>query len=104
MTKKTEEKKERRVIPPFYAYDEARTLKELQTDAVNGLSQHEAKDRLEKYGLNELDKEEPESIWEKIKEQFEDILVRLLLLAAIVSFAVSQFGIIFSTFMSDLIS
>lgn len=44
-----------------------------------------------KYGTNELEKEEKESIWEKIKEQFEDNLVRMLLLAAVVSFVISQF-------------
>lgn len=44
-----------------------------------------------KYGANELEKEEKESIWEKIKEQFEDNLVRILLLAAVISFVISQF-------------
>ena len=47
--------------------------------------------RIAKFGTNELDKKEKESIWEKIKEQFEDKLVRMLLLAAVVSFVVSQF-------------
>ena len=42
-----------------------------------------------KYGPNELEKEEKESIWEKIKEQFEDNLVRMLLLAAVISFVIS---------------
>lgn len=51
----------------------------------------EAEARLEKYGPNDLEKEEKESIWEKIKEQFEDGLVRILLLAAVISFVVSQF-------------
>lgn len=92
MSKKTEEKKERREILPFFNFDTERTLKELATDVVKGLTSAEARDRLEKYGPNELDKEEPESIWEKIKEQFEDLLVRLLLMAAVVSFIVSQFG------------
>lgn len=36
-------------------------------------------------------KKEKESIWEKIKEQFADVLVRILILAAVVSFVVSQF-------------
>lgn len=56
-----------------------------------GLSNNEAKSRLAKYGTNELEKEEKESIWEKIKEQFEDNLVRILLLAAVISFVISQF-------------
>jgi magnesium-transporting ATPase (P-type) len=38
-----------------------------------------------------LEKEEAESIWEKIRAQFEDILVRMLLMAAVISFVISQF-------------
>lgn len=44
-----------------------------------------------KYGANELEKEEKESIWEKIKEQFSDNLVRILLGAALISFVISNF-------------
>lgn len=105
MSQKVEESKPQKVeLPPYHTMDEARVLKELNTDQNKGLSSQEAKARLEKYGPNELDKEEPESIWEKIKEQFEDLLVRLLLLAAIISFIVSQFGIhcSYSTHFSSL--
>eukprot|EP00331_Platyophrya_macrostoma_P007514 CAMPEP_0176423202 /NCGR_PEP_ID=MMETSP0127-20121128/10150_1 /TAXON_ID=938130 /ORGANISM="Platyophrya macrostoma, Strain WH" /LENGTH=1036 /DNA_ID=CAMNT_0017804121 /DNA_START=15 /DNA_END=3125 /DNA_ORIENTATION=- len=91
MTDKSEKKTRRREIAPFHTYSEAQTLKELDTDATKGLTSQQAEERLKKFGPNELDKEEPESIWEKIKEQFEDLLVRLLLLAAVVSFVVSQF-------------
>lgn len=42
------------------------------------------------YGHNELTKKEGESIWEKIKEQFEDILVRILLVSACISFVISM--------------
>jgi magnesium-transporting ATPase (P-type) len=40
----------------------------LRTDLKNGLSNEEAKTRLDKFGLNKLKEEEGESIWEKIKE------------------------------------
>jgi len=92
MSNMTEPKRTRSPVPPVHTWDGVRALKELGSDATQGLSSKEAQARLVKYGLNELDKEEPESIWEKIKEQFEDLLVRLLLLAAIISFIVSQFG------------
>jgi len=39
--------------------------------------------------LNELDKKEKESVWDKIKEQFEDLLVRILLAAATISFLIA---------------
>jgi len=53
------------------------------------LSQKDAERRLEKYGFNELEKKEKESIWAKIKEQFEDLLVRILLAAACISFLIA---------------
>jgi len=43
-------------------------VKELKTDLNTGLTQAEAESRLEKYGLNELEKEEKDSLWDKIKE------------------------------------
>lgn len=46
----------------------------------------------EKYGLNELEKEEEDSLWEKIKEQFEDLLARILLVAATISFLIAVTG------------
>ncbi|TMS21856.1 Sarcoplasmic/endoplasmic reticulum calcium ATPase 1 [Larimichthys crocea] len=56
-----------------------------------GLSPNEFKKNLEKYGFNELPAEEGKSIWELIVEQFEDLLVRILLLAACISFVLAWF-------------
>jgi Ca2+-transporting ATPase len=67
-------------------------VKEVSTDLKVGLTQKEADSRLQKYGPNQLEKEEEESLFEKIKEQFEDLLVRILLLAAIVSFIIAVTG------------
>lgn len=67
-------------------------MKEIKTDLRIGLTQKEAESRLQKYGPNQLEKEEEESLFEKIKEQFEDLLVRILLLAAIVSFVIAITG------------
>lgn len=41
--------------------------------------------------MNELAKEEKESIWEKIKEQFSETLVRILLASAVISYVISCF-------------
>lgn len=57
-----------------------------------GLSIKEVATRLEKYGHNELEEEEEETMWDKVMEQFEDRFVRLLLLAAMISFVVSMLG------------
>uniref|UniRef100_A0A8C9XD77 Calcium-transporting ATPase n=1 Tax=Sander lucioperca TaxID=283035 RepID=A0A8C9XD77_SANLU len=51
-----------------------------------GLSPEQFKKNLEKYGFNELPAEEGKTIWELVVEQFEDLLVRILLLAACISF------------------
>lgn len=62
--------------------------------AVNettGLSPDHVKKNLAKYGFNELPAEEGKSIWELIVEQFEDLLVRILLLAACISFVLALF-------------
>ena len=67
-------------------------IKELGTNLTTGLTQAEAEKRLEKYGLNQLEKEEEESLWDKIKESFEDLLVRILLLAAVISFVIALVG------------
>uniref|UniRef100_A0AAQ5ZLV9 P-type Ca(2+) transporter n=1 Tax=Amphiprion ocellaris TaxID=80972 RepID=A0AAQ5ZLV9_AMPOC len=56
-----------------------------------GLTLEQVKVGLEKYGPNELPAEEGKSLWELVVEQFEDLLVRILLLAACVSFVLALF-------------
>jgi magnesium-transporting ATPase (P-type) len=56
------------------------------------LTSAEYKKRIAQYGANELDAEEETSLWEKIKEQFEDLLARILLLAATISFTIALLG------------
>lgn len=54
-----------------------------------GLTEAAAAERMEQYGPNELAHEDGKSLWAMIAEQFEDLLVRILLAAAAVSFALS---------------
>ena len=70
----------------------AETQTHLQTSLETGLSKAEVEKRLAKYGRNELDKEEEKSLWERIIEQFEDLLVQILLGAATVSFIIALTG------------
>ena len=60
-------------------------------DADKGLSLDQVKRNQEKYGLNELPAEEGKSIWQLVLEQFDDLLVKILLLAAIISFVLALF-------------
>ncbi|KAM9424192.1 ATPase sarcoplasmic/endoplasmic reticulum Ca2+ transporting 1, like [Pholidichthys leucotaenia] len=57
----------------------------------SGLTPDQFKKNLEKFGFNELPAEEGKSIWELVIEQFEDLLVRILLLAACISFVLAWF-------------
>jgi len=77
---------------PVFCMSIDECLESLNTSLNKGISNSEVKALQTKYGLNELAKEEPESLFEKIKEQFEDILVRLLLISAVVSFVISIFS------------
>lgn len=68
------------------------TKKELFThfnQNENGYSKAQVEELTTKYGTNELEEEEKESIWEKITEQFQDNLVRILLFAATISFVIA---------------
>lgn len=56
-----------------------------------GLTQDQVKKGLEKYGPNELPAEEGKTIWQLVLEQFDDLLVKILLLAAVISFVLAFF-------------
>lgn len=69
----------------FHKMSEDEIFKYFNT-SYKGYSTEKAKELIEKYGYNELEEEEKESIFQKIIEQFEDNLVRILLAAAVISF------------------
>jgi len=56
-----------------------------------GLSKDQVKKNVDKYGLNELPAEEGKSLWQLVLEQFDDLLVKILLLAAVISFVLAFF-------------
>lgn len=62
-----------------------------QVDPERGLTPDQIKRYQEKYGPNELPAEEGKSIWQLVLEQFDDLLVKILLLAAIISFVLALF-------------
>ena len=64
----------------------------MKTDLKQGLTSAEVERRIAEHGPNELEAEEPESLWEKILEQFKDLLVQILLGAAIISFIFACLG------------
>ena len=66
----------------------ADTLARLQVDVRRGLSDTEARARLEKFGRNELKTQKPVPAWRKFVAQFTDVLVMLLIVAAAISAAI----------------
>jgi len=62
-----------------------------QVDEERGLSPSQVETYRKKYGPNELPAEEGKTLWELILEQFDDLLVKILLLAAIISFVLAFF-------------
>ncbi|CAD5182457.1 unnamed protein product [Musa acuminata subsp. malaccensis] len=73
----------------------ARTVQECEAEfkvsAEYGLRSDEVLKRREIYGLNELEKHSGPSIWQLVLEQFNDTLVRILLVAAVVSFVLAWY-------------
>lgn len=63
-------------------YEELKTSK-------NGLSNFEAKQRLTKYGRNELEKQKKQSFLVRFLKQFLNIMVAILLLSAVVSLTIA---------------
>merc|ERR1711962_1655082 len=62
-----------------------------RVDEERGLSPGQVEANKKKYGPNELPVEEGKTIFELILEQFDDLLVKILLLAAIISFVLAFF-------------
>mmetsp|Transcript_31412 Transcript_31412/g.66524 ORF Transcript_31412/g.66524 Transcript_31412/m.66524 type:complete len:1046 (+) Transcript_31412:172-3309(+) len=61
------------------------------TDPSKGLSAAQVEEKRKEYGWNELEKEDPTPLWKLVLEQFDDTLVKILLAAAVVSFALAYF-------------
>ena len=68
----------------FYTQGEEEVLKSLDT-SVDGLSTVQAKERLDAYGYNELDEGEKRSLLSKFIDQFKDLMIIILLVAAALS-------------------
>ena len=65
------------------------TVKKLNTNNTLGLTAEEVEKRKQKYGLNELEKGKKTPLIVKFLEQFKDFMIIILIIAAIVSGAIS---------------
>ncbi|OJF94578.1 cation-transporting P-type ATPase [Alkalibacterium sp. 20] len=68
------------------------TEKETETDTQTGLNDQEVKKRQEEYGLNKLPKKKKTPVWVKFFRQFNDVLIYILLFAAVVTFILGHYA------------
>lgn len=73
----------------FFDKSKEETLSLLQSNEERGLSSDEVKRRLEKYGENRLRQKKTKTFMQRFFEQFKDVMILILLLAAAVSFVVA---------------
>ena len=64
-------------------------LNQFKTDRKKGLTQEEAKLRKQKYGQNKLEEKQKETLIIKFLKQFNDFMIIILIVASIVSAAIS---------------
>lgn len=76
---------------PFFAWSWSveRCLKEYNVKLDKGLSSYDVEKLRERYGWNELDKEKGKPLWHLVLEQFDDMLVKILIIAAFISFVLA---------------
>ena len=67
-------------------------LQKLSTDEARGLTAGEAAKRLAQYGPNKLQEAKKKTNLQRFLEQFQDVMIVILLAAAVVSFVVACFG------------
>lgn len=84
----------------FHTKTVEEVLKAFDVSPDEGLSEEQVESRSEKYGLNgllesdyiillELPHDEGKPLWKLVLEQFDDLLVKILLVAALISFVLS---------------
>ena len=74
----------------WYALSVEDAAAELKVDLEKGLTPSEAKARQAEYGRNELPVTEGTPLWQMILEQFQDVTVILLIIAAVISIVIGE--------------
>ena len=74
----------------WHASPAAEVVQRLEVDAAEGLSSAEAARRLERDGPNRLAEARREPRWRAFLRQFQDLLIIILLIAAVVSLVVTR--------------
>jgi len=77
---------------PWHAHEPEDVLRTLTVDPQQGLSANEAKQRLAAQGPNVLEVSKREHWYQVLARQFLDVLIAILMIAAIVSLAIGEMG------------
>lgn len=80
-----------RQVFPAWAKDVAECEKHFGVNKKIGLRFYDVEKKILTYGYNDLEKHESQSIWALVLDQFNDTLVRILLVAAVISFILAWY-------------
>ena len=69
-------------------------VRELNTDLAQGLSDSEAAVRLQEHGSNRLNEKKPRSFLQRFLDQMKDVMIIILLIAALISLGLSIYNFI----------
>ena len=72
----------------FHSQSQTQVLNQLAVDPASGLSAAEVTARLERYGENKLREKKKKTTFQRFLDQFKDVMILILIAAAIVSFVV----------------
>ncbi len=64
-------------------------LEKLSSDAVKGLTREQAAQHLETFGENRLQEKKKKTLFQRFLDQFKDVMILILIAAAIVSFVIA---------------
>ncbi|KAK6918176.1 hypothetical protein RJ641_016598 [Dillenia turbinata] len=76
---------------PAWSWSVEQCWKAYNVKPEKGLTTYEVEKRRQLYGWNELDKEKGKPLWHLVLEQFDDVLVKILVVAAFISFLLAYF-------------
>ncbi|PYD99380.1 cation-translocating P-type ATPase [Bacillus cereus] len=76
----------------WYSKTKDQTLIDLETNEQHGLTEEIVNERLTQYGANELATKQKRSLWQRIFAQINDVLVYVLIIAALISAFVGEWA------------